>query len=243
MGQSSFCLTLLDSEHDDRTDRFALVHQIESLVDLFQLEDMGDHRIDLDLAVHVPVDDFRHVGTAARAAERCALPDPAGNELERPGGNLLSGFRHSDDHRHAPAAVARLQRLAHHGGITGAVEGVVSAAVGKRDQMLDDIAIDLGGVDEMRHAKTAAPFFLAVVNVNSNDFVGAHHPRALNDIEPDTAKAEHDHVGARRYLGGVYHGTHARRHAAADIATFVEGCVFANLGDGDFRQHGKVREG
>src|SRR5258705_5114103 len=108
--------------------------------------------------------------------------------------------------------------------------------------MLDDITIDLGWVDEMRHAKTAAPFFLAVVNVTSNDFVGAHHPSALNDIEPDTAKPEHDHVGARRYLSGVHHGTDARRHAAADVATFVEGCVFANLGDGYFRQHGKVRE-
>src|SRR2546429_3423478 len=125
MDLSSLGFDVFDLEHNDGTDRFAFVHQIESLVDLLQLEDVSDHRIDLDLAVHVPVDDFRHVGTAARAAERCALPDPAGNELERPGGNLLSGFRHSDDHRHAPAAVARLQRLAHHGGITGAVEGVV----------------------------------------------------------------------------------------------------------------------
>ncbi|GCC45508.1 hypothetical protein chiPu_0029605, partial [Chiloscyllium punctatum] len=46
---------------------------------------MGDHRIDLDLSVHVPVDDLRHVGATARAAERGALPDPPGDELERPG--------------------------------------------------------------------------------------------------------------------------------------------------------------
>ncbi len=94
----------------------------------------------------------------------------------------------------------------------------------------------------MRHAKAAAPFFLAVVDVNANDFVGAHHPRALNDVEPDAAKTEHDHVGARRDLGGVDHRADTRRHAASDVATFVEWCVFANLGDGDFRQHGKVRE-
>jgi branched-chain amino acid transport system substrate-binding protein len=30
---------------------------------------MGDHRIDLDLLLHVPVDDFRHIGAPARAAE------------------------------------------------------------------------------------------------------------------------------------------------------------------------------
>jgi hypothetical protein len=40
---------------------------------------MRDHRVDLDLALHVPVDDFG-TGAAARATERC-LPDPAGNEL------------------------------------------------------------------------------------------------------------------------------------------------------------------
>src|ERR1700729_2962429 len=72
----------LRSEHDDRADRLALVHQIEALVDVLELEDMGDHRVDLDLAVHVPVDDFRHIGATARAAECRALPDPAGPELK-----------------------------------------------------------------------------------------------------------------------------------------------------------------
>jgi hypothetical protein len=41
-------------------------------------------RVDVDLAVHVPVDDLRHVGAAARAAEGGALPDAAGDQLERP---------------------------------------------------------------------------------------------------------------------------------------------------------------
>jgi hypothetical protein len=70
---------VFDSEHDDRTNRFAFMHQIESLVDLLELEDMGDHRIDLDLSVHVPVDDFGNIGAAARTAERRALPDAAGH--------------------------------------------------------------------------------------------------------------------------------------------------------------------
>src|SRR3954447_9473219 len=87
-------LDVFDLEHDDRTNRLALVHQIESLVDLLELEDVGDHRIDLDLSVHVPVDDFRHIGAAAGAAERGALPDPPGHELERPGGNFLAGLRY-----------------------------------------------------------------------------------------------------------------------------------------------------
>src|ERR1700736_5692360 len=90
MGLSSL-FDVFDLEHDDRTDRLAFVHQVESLVDLLQLEDVGYHRINLDLSVHVPVDDLRHVGTAARAAERRALPDPAGDQLERARRDLGAG--------------------------------------------------------------------------------------------------------------------------------------------------------
>ena len=57
---------------------------------------MGDHRVDLDLALHVPVDDLRHVSAAARVAERGALPHPPRDELERPRGNLGAGRRHAE---------------------------------------------------------------------------------------------------------------------------------------------------
>jgi hypothetical protein len=48
-----------------------------------------DQVVDVDLAVHVPVDDLRHVGAAARAAEGRALPHAAGDELERARLDLL----------------------------------------------------------------------------------------------------------------------------------------------------------
>src|SRR5665213_2993184 len=248
MGLSSLCLTFLksqrcfDLEHDDRTDRLALMHQIESLVDLLELEHVGDHRIDLDLAVHVPVDDLRDVGAAARAAERRALPDPAGDQLERARRDFLAGFRHPDHDRHAPAAMTGFQRLAHHGGVAGAVEGVVGAAVGQRHQVRDDIAVDLLGIDEMGHAETAAPLLLGIVEVDADDLVGAHHPRALDHVEPDAAEAEHHHIGARGHLGGIDHRTDAGGHAAADVAALVERRVFANLRHRDLRQHGEIRE-
>ena len=58
-------------------DALAGMHQVERLVDVGERHHVGDHRIDLDLAVHVPVDDLRHVGAAPGAAERGALPDRA----------------------------------------------------------------------------------------------------------------------------------------------------------------------
>src|SRR6202049_4895080 len=234
---------VFDLEHDDRTDRFAFVHQIEPLVDLLKLQHVGDHRIDLDLAVHVPVDDFRHVGPAPRAAERGALPDPAGHELERPCRNLLAGFRHPAHDRYTPAAMTGFQRLAHHSGIAGAVEGEVGTAIGQRDQMLDDIAIDLLGIDEMGHAEAAAPFLLGIVEVDADDLVGAHHPRALDDVEADAAETEHDHVRTRRNLGGVDYRTDTGGHAAADVTALVERRIRADLGHRDLRQHGEIRKG
>src|SRR5882757_1335118 len=106
------CAGVSRLEHDDRTDRLAFVHQIEALVDLLQFEDVRDHRVDLNLSVHVPIDDFRHIGAAARAAERGAFPDAAGHELERPGGDFLARLGDTDDYGDAPAAMASLECLA-----------------------------------------------------------------------------------------------------------------------------------
>src|SRR5258708_27189217 len=99
--------------------------------------------------------------------------------------------------------------------------------------MRDDVATELRRVDEMGHAEAAAPFLLAIVEVDPDDLVGAHHPRALDDVEPDPAKPEHDHVGARRDLGGVDHSTDPRRHAAANVAALFERPVLPDLVGGD----------
>src|SRR6185437_496522 len=232
----------LPSEHHDRTDRLALVHEIKALVDVLELQHVGDHRVDLDLAVHVPIDDFRHVGAAARAAERGALPDPAGDQLERPRRDFLAGFRHADHDRDAPAAMTGFQRLAHHRGVAGAVEGEIGAAVGQPDQVLDDVALHFLRIDEMGHAEAVAPFVLGVVDVDADDLVGADHPRALDHVEPDAAEAEHHDVRTGRDLRGVDHRAYAGGDAAADVAALVERRVLADFRDRDLRQHGKIRE-
>src|SRR3546814_4813155 len=67
----------------------------EALVDLFQRQHMGDHRVDLDLAVHVPVDDLGYVGAALRPAERGAAPVAAGHRSEEHTSELQSLMRNS----------------------------------------------------------------------------------------------------------------------------------------------------
>src|SRR5580658_6924025 len=72
----------LDLVDHHAANAFASVHEIEGVVDAFQRKPMRDHRIDLDLAVHVQLDDLRSVGPSTRPAESCAFPDPAGDQLK-----------------------------------------------------------------------------------------------------------------------------------------------------------------
>src|SRR5947209_2624050 len=94
----------------------------------------------------------------------------------------------------------------------------------------------------MGHAEAATPFLLGIVDVDTDDFVGAHHPGALNDVEPNAAKPEYNHVRTWGDLRGVDHRTDPGRHAAADVAALVEWRVLANLRNRYFRQHGEVRK-
>src|SRR5574338_577828 len=107
-------MTVSKSIKHNRPDRLPRVHQVEALVDVLEAEDVGDHRIDLDLPVHVPVDDLRNVGASLGAAERGAAPVAPGDELEGPRCNLLPRLGDADDDAGAPAAMATLERGPHH---------------------------------------------------------------------------------------------------------------------------------
>ena len=91
--------------HHHRADAFAGVHQIKTFVDVLQLQHMGNHAVDFDFAVHIPIDDFWHIGATACATEGCAFPDPAGDELEGAGLNDCASRGDADDDGLTPAAV------------------------------------------------------------------------------------------------------------------------------------------
>src|ERR1700678_1070076 len=203
-------------------DRLAFVHQVESIVDFLERHRMRNQIVDVDLLVHVPVHDARHLRATAHAAEGRTLPHASGHQLKRARLNGLAGARDADDDGHAPAAVTALERLAHDVDVADALEAVVRAAVREGDEVSDQVAFDLFGVHEVGHAELLGELLAARVDVDPYDLVGADEMRALDHIEADSTQAEHHHIGARLYLRGLHHRADAGGHSAADIANLVE---------------------
>ena len=203
---------------------------------------MRDQLVDFDLPVHVPVDDPRHVGAAAGAAERRTFPHPPGDQLERSGLDLLPRSGDADDDRHAPATVTALERLAHEIDVTDALEAVIGTAVGEAHQVLHQVPAELLGVHEVGHAEALGERFAARVDIHADDPVRADQARALDDVQPNAPQAEHHHVRAGLDLGGVDDRADAGRDAAADVADLLEGRVLADLGERNLRQHGVIGE-
>src|ERR1700716_3937671 len=106
------------------------MHQIESLVDVIERHFVRDEIIDVDLAVHIPVDDLRHFRAPAYAAECGPLPDAPGHQLKRSSADFLARSGHADDYRHTPAAMAAFQRLTHEFHVADTFETIIRAAVG-----------------------------------------------------------------------------------------------------------------
>ncbi len=179
----------------------------------------------------------------ARAAERGALPDAAGHQLERPRGDLLTRPGDADDDRLAPAAVGAFQRLAHDLHVADALEAVVGAAFRHLDQVRHQVALHLGRIDEMRHAEFLRDRAAVRVEVHADDHLGADQAQALDHVQPDPAQAEHHGARAGLDLRGVDHRADAGGDAAADVADLVERRVLADLRQCDLGQHGEVGEG
>src|SRR5262245_26571610 len=84
-----------------------------------------------------------------------------------------------------PAAATRAgcERLAHHRGIAGAIEGVIgpadgiAAPFGHVDQIGHDVAVDLLGIDEVGHAEALAPGLLGIVEIDANDHIRSGQPQ------------------------------------------------------------------
>src|SRR5580765_7718553 len=100
------------------------MHQIEGVIDLFERHGVGDEIVDIDLALHVPVDDFWNVGAASGAAEGRSLPHAPSDQLERTRRDLLPCPGDTDDHAHAPPLMTAFERLTHGLYVADAFEAV-----------------------------------------------------------------------------------------------------------------------
>ena len=90
-------------------DGFARMHQIKAFVDILQRHGVGDHGVNLNFAVHVPIDNLWHIRAPTGAAKSRAAPDSARNQLERTGADFSSSRRHPNNH----AFPARAQQPRH----------------------------------------------------------------------------------------------------------------------------------
>ena len=72
------------------------MHQIKSPIDLFQRQGMGDHRVNLNLAIHIPVYNFRHIGAPSCPAKGRTAPGTAGHQLKRASADLFASPRHTN---------------------------------------------------------------------------------------------------------------------------------------------------
>src|SRR5579875_571555 len=224
-------------------DRLALMHQLEGFVDPLQRQLVRDEVVDVDLAVHVPIDDFGHVAPAFGAAESGAFPGAAGDQLEGAGRDFLARGGNADNHAGAPSALAAFQRLAHQLDVAHAFEGEIRAAAGQVDQVGYEVTLYLAGIDEMGHAEFLGDRLARRVQIDADDHARPGDARALDHVEADSAQPEHNYPIANLDLGGVDHGADSGGDAAADVADFVERGVLAHPRQGDFRDYRVIGEG
>src|SRR6185369_8991884 len=171
-------VSLPSSKQYDAANGFARMHEIESLVDVGERHRVRDQIVDVDLAVHVPVDDLRHIGAAARSAERGAFPHAPGYQLERTRLDLLARARDADDDRDTPAAMTALECLTHEIDVADALEAVVGTAVSYRDQVLHEIAADFLRIDEIDHPELLGERAAPRIEIDTDDAIRTDELRA-----------------------------------------------------------------
>src|SRR4051794_26723536 len=128
-----------------------------------------------------------------------------------------------------------LERLAHQIDITDTFEAVVRTAICKGHEISNEIAFDLFGIDEMRHAELFSECFAPRIDVHTDNLVCPRKTRTLNHIEANATETEHDDVRARFNFRGIDHRADSCGHAATDVADLVEGSILTNLCERDLR--------
>lgn len=140
--------------------------------------------------------------------------------------------------------MAGLESGAHDTDVTRAVEGVVATAVSHLDQLLlDSLAVELSGVDEVGGTELAGPFLLGVVDIDGNDLASLVLNSTLHNGKTDTSSTENSNIGALLNLGGDNGGTVTGCDTAAEQAGSVGRDLGGNSDNGNVGDNSVLGEG
>ena len=140
--------------------------------------------------------------------------------------------------------MAGLEGSAHDTDVTSAVESVITATISHLNQvLLDGLAGELGGVNEVGSTELASPGLFAVVDVDSNDHTGLVLDRTLHNRQTDTADTEDSDVGALLDLGSHDSSTVTGGDTAAEQTGPIGGDLRSDSDDRDIGNDGVLREG
>ena len=213
------------------------MHVFEGFVDIVQGHREADHLIYLDFPSQIHFHVFGKLRAALYAAEGSALPHASSDQLEGACGDFLTGTRHTDDDRLAPALVAAFQRRAHQIHVTHAFKGVIHTPVGHvDDNLLQGRAVILG-IHRIGGTELLGELELGRVHVHRDDARSLGQRGALDHAQPDAPQAEYRHGGSRFHLGRIQHGADTGGHSAAEQANLVQGRLGVDLRQGDFGKH------
>jgi len=233
---------VLPLQGQDSADALALVHELEGLIDVLEGHGVRDEVVDVELLVEVGLHQIGQLRATLDTTEGRTAPHAASHQLERTGGDLLSGGGDTDDDALAPSLVAALQGRAHRVHVANALKGEVDTAISHVNKHLLDGLVVVLGIHALSGTHLLGQSELLGVDVNTDDARGAVQHSTLNHSQAHTAKAEDGDGGALGNLGGILHGAHTSRDAAAQQTHLLKRGLFLNLDHGNLRKNSVLRE-
>jgi hypothetical protein len=229
---------------DDSTDAVALLHCVESVVDLAESLAVGDEFVNLEVTLLVVGNEVVQLRTALDTTESASSPHSASNKLEWSCGNLLASGGNTDDDGLTPTLVAGLEGSAHDTNIASAVKGVVATTVGHLDKLvLDGLVSEFGGVHEVSSTELFTPLLLGRVDVNNDNLASLASSGTLDNRKTDTASTEDGNIVAGLDVGGDGSSTVTGGDTAAEKAGSVHRSIVLDGNDGDIGDDGVLGEG
>lgn len=210
-----FFLSLLPHAEHDAGSGAGAVHGY-GVVDLIEREGVGNEAVEGHFAGLDEVDEAGNLEIGRRAAAVGAFEDFFEVEWQRVDGDFFSGAGHS----YKDGAAIGLREVVGEFDDAGVACGVDDDI---RARFFDDFA-DLfgeagafdGGVERVREAPFFCHFELGVMEVDSDNGMGADHLRGLSDIESHAADAKNDNALADLELSIIVDDTYGSGDGTAE---------------------------